>query len=659
MLFFGPFILSLSYVLPIEIKLGSGLIKSSVEAFEVVPYPYFSSEPNATNLGLSNQFTWEHHISTGGNDYNYVNLTWNHVANTTLDYATDSATSQGPPDCNEFIYISQSIYWPYENQPLQQILRIDYAIDVSGDFSLSGTAANMYQVYVWLIDSSENWRRIHQSNQPYDEGFVSEEESMIIHSNSEIWGGMVEDESGVQEDPEDRVDVVVGLAPTTYFLQYGSIEPWRQYNGEVTLTLRKLSLEVLLGREGSKYEILPTVYNNTYTLSDVSNCDGLELGNDGNVYTLGNMGFGINETPRSSLVLTKWDSLTNLVWTIKWNSTHSTWGSDISFHNGFIYVVGWSWDNNNDPPRLFISKWDTSGNQIWEQKIDEYVGEKIAIESNGSIYVMSGKLQFITRWYIDPLGNNITYTDLEYKPSLIKFNSDGELIWTRTWETWDPSSCYGWCLEISSSGDVFTFDGYNFTKWNDEGTMVWNELRGWWWNIEVINGEYAFNFDHLRGIFKITKYNISEGSPHLQFDWDDFYNTTYGSWFPNFGYFTTSSSPDDYAYIMWEESRDILYNYNQDDRDVIISKYDLTGNKIWNHSLELGNNDWIKYMKIANDGVIYCAGTDRRGSIILRIYYDPDRNVPLIPEYVAIALYATASILIILVVADYIRRKRR
>ena len=516
----------------------------------------------------------------------------------------------------------------------------------------------MFRIYVWLIDSSNNWIRIHYSSRPYETGSTLMPISLNALERRELWDGMIEDEYGLQEDPEDKVTIAIGLSPTRDFLEYEDSEPWREYNGEVTLTVRRLSLEVLVGKEGSKYEILPTVYNNTYTLSDVMRCTGLALGNDGYVYTLGYLGFGDNETPMSSLVLTKWDSFTNLVWTRKWNSTHSALGKDITFDNGFIYVAGWSWDSNDDPPSLHISKWDTSGNQIWEQKIDEYVGEKLTIGPNGSIYVMGGDFQLIERWYIDNTGNNVTYTDMQYKPSLLKLNSNGELVWNRTWETWNPSNCEGWCLEVSSSGDVFTFDRTNLTKWNDEGTVIWNEIIVWG-GIEVINSEYAFQNIEVRDKFEITKYNISETSPHLRFDWEDYYNTTYGSWVPNVGYVATSLSPDNYAYIMWREDRGSLYDYSQDDWEVIISKYDLSGNRIWNHSLELGINDWISYMKIGNDGVIYCAGTDNQGSIILRIYYDPDRNIPLIPESFALALYIIASILIIIVVVDYIRRKRR
>ncbi|MHA1930688.1 MAG: hypothetical protein ACTSV2_19120 [Candidatus Thorarchaeota archaeon] len=57
---------------------------------------------------------------------------------------------------------------------------------------------------------------------------------------------MVEDDNGLQEDPEDTFTIAVGLAPTNYFLEFLGEEPWKTYDGSVVATIRQLNLVALV-----------------------------------------------------------------------------------------------------------------------------------------------------------------------------------------------------------------------------------------------------------------------------------------------------------------------------------------------------------------------------------------------------------------------------
>jgi ABC-type dipeptide/oligopeptide/nickel transport system permease subunit len=101
----------------------------------------------------------------------------------------------------------------------------------------------MFKVYVWLIDSSDNWRMIYKSYPPYTT--VTQERRIDLNWYDVLagWQGMVP-ESGEteQEDPTDNLTVAFGLAPTFQFSSYGGIEPWRIYSGSVTVDFSYVSL---------------------------------------------------------------------------------------------------------------------------------------------------------------------------------------------------------------------------------------------------------------------------------------------------------------------------------------------------------------------------------------------------------------------------------
>ena len=68
---------------------------------------------------------------------------------------------------------------------------------------------------------------------------------------------MVEDASGIQEDPEDVLRIGVGLAPSESFESYDDSYPWQDYNGSVTAIVNTLGLVVLLEPEETDFVIEP------------------------------------------------------------------------------------------------------------------------------------------------------------------------------------------------------------------------------------------------------------------------------------------------------------------------------------------------------------------------------------------------------------------
>jgi peptide/nickel transport system permease protein len=197
--------------------------------------------PDIVIEGSSDEFSGAHYENTSDIGASYVNLTWTHTANTSLDFRPEPDPDETFPDCNDYIYLSRSIDWPYNKVPKDANISIDVRIEMAGDFASRSEGKNMFKIFVWLVDSSGNWTKIYTSAPPYSTKIKTKTFDINWFQVLDAWEGMIE-VNGTQQDPEDKLTLAVGLAPTMLFQRYRTIEPWREYNGAVTLTVQSLSI---------------------------------------------------------------------------------------------------------------------------------------------------------------------------------------------------------------------------------------------------------------------------------------------------------------------------------------------------------------------------------------------------------------------------------
>ncbi|MHA1637994.1 MAG: hypothetical protein ACTSUB_08265, partial [Candidatus Thorarchaeota archaeon] len=112
---------------------GLAPVPSDIEVLEVIPDPGLDTAPTVFVNGTSTEFNSSYHTDVGPDSDNYIELNWTHVANTTLDFR--ETTSYELPDCNDFIYFTQSFEWPYEERPADAVLHFEYRIDRTEDFA--------------------------------------------------------------------------------------------------------------------------------------------------------------------------------------------------------------------------------------------------------------------------------------------------------------------------------------------------------------------------------------------------------------------------------------------------------------------------------------------------------------------------------------------
>lgn len=194
----------------------------------------------------------------------------------------------------------------------------------------------------------------------------------------------------------------------------------------------------------------------------------------GNVYVTA--GAGVTDTidgQRQSfgdIATIKYDPHGNQLWVALYNNPENLVDepTDIAVDSiGNVYITGWSLYNNTPtPPNSgFITvKYDSSGRRVWERiyrdSIDVY-STSLAVDSFGNVYV--------TGYQGDP---NISSSFIT-----VKYDSNGNILWARTYSGPDNDSEISPDINIDSSGNIIicgpSFKGYyEIVKYDPFGNIL-------------------------------------------------------------------------------------------------------------------------------------------------------------------------------------------
>jgi hypothetical protein len=611
------------------------------ETIQLVPNPNFALLPNVIIEGSSGEFSVSHHISIDGTDFNYLLLNWTHIASTELSWPVVPRLSDVMPECNDFIYFTQTFPWEREILPTDVNITFELGVELFGDFATIEEGGLMFKVYIWLIDSSGNWHQVYRTSPPY----IATQR--VLHTNLnyfdivESWGGMIQDEDGVQEDPDDNLTIAVGLAPTAWFLEVFETEPWREYDGSVTATISRLDLTVILETEADISPRLHPRSNNSLSSKYMDVCEDMCVTSDGAVYTVGTKS---HYPTVNSLVLVKWDSQANLQWVQMWNGSTFASGYGVVESQGFVYTVGIDWSGHHEGD-LVILKWDPSGELIWQESFDNNgldCGRKIEIGEDGVIYVV---------------GDTWSPRYLTSSTFLAKFDSEGNKLWFREisavpYWSWDQ----GLDVAVTVEGKIYAMTSHYLTLWNADGDLQWI--------ISTVYNDLAVGPDgsaYLVGQSYSSNMQLDKVNEIGELDWSVTKNVSYGYLKESISGVSVDVAPDGSIYVVAE-----LYRY---DLAYLLIKYDAEGQEVWNRTI--GKDSWkhaygggrVCHLSARGSGLLYLATTilaeETEGNFALAIYdFRPtDWNLGL--NTVNIGLYLAASTLILFVIIDHARRKRR
>jgi uncharacterized delta-60 repeat protein len=143
---------------------------------------------------------------------------------------------------------------------------------------------------------------------------------------------------------------------------------------------------------------------------------------DGSVYVA-----GVTADNQNDAVLLKFDANGTLLWERAWGGAASDEGLAVATaSDGSVYIAGTATSFGPSSSGLFIVKFDSAGNLVWQRISDGAAGNAVAVASDGSVYAAGTTPR-------NEIGN--------FDIVMLKITAAGSLVWQRTYsagEVVDP-----------------------------------------------------------------------------------------------------------------------------------------------------------------------------------------------------------------------------
>jgi len=226
---------------------------------------------------------------------------------------------------------------------------------------------------------------------------------------------------------------------------------------------------------------------------DIGN--GIAVDHDNNIYLVGYtviFGHGLD------VFIVKFDAEGNELWNRTWGGSEIDTCYDIDVDStNHLYLVGYttSFGFGGD---TFIIKYDTDGNQLWNQTwggSKKEVAYGLIIDNYNDIYVT---------------GSTNSFGESDLDAFLLKYNSSAYLIWNETWGGLNDDESFSITCDINNNiyitGSTKSYSINNnsdlmIVKYNTSGHQIWNQIWG------------GNNDDYGQGIFfKNNKCYITGGT---------------------------------------------------------------------------------------------------------------------------------------------------
>ena len=266
---------------------------------------------------------------------------------------------------------------------------------------------------------------------------------------------------------------------------------------------------------------------------------------------------------------------------------------------GSIFVVGWTASRGRGEEDALLLKYDQYGDLLWAKTWGEFNHDfASAIDISDDNYV------YVTGW-------TNSFVDKEFRDIfLLKYDYDGNLLWSTLWSgnSWD----FARGVAVSENGDIYvcgytqsyTNRGFDILliKYDSNGNVVSNVIWGgnfddFCYDIEIHN-EYVY----LTGYTENAESGKTDGvilkfSTNSDFIWAK----TWGDQYPDF-FHGLDVSNNDFIYVTGRTE-----NYDYNIRDIVILKFDLNGNLIWEETWGGQKWDFGKEIKVT-DNYVYVTG---------------------------------------------------
>ncbi|MBP7796975.1 MAG: SBBP repeat-containing protein [Elusimicrobiales bacterium] len=382
------------------------------------------------------------------------------------------------------------------------------------------------------------------------------------------------------------------------------------------------------------YTITYTIWTRQIGTSVNDYAYAVAVDTSGNVYVTGCTPGGLDGNTlagAADIVLIKYDTSGAKIWTRQIGTSVNDRAYAVAVDtSGNVYVTGYTGsglDGNtsagyND---IFLIKYDSNGNKIWTSQIgtssDDYA-YGVAVDTSGNVYVTGG-----TGGGLD--GNTSAWF---YDIFLIKYDSNGVRIWTRQIGTSEYDYAYG--VAFDTSGNVYItgytkcgLDGNTFAggadivliKYDSNGNKIWTSQIGTS-SDDKANGVAV----DTSGNVYVTGYTGSGLDGNTSAGGTDIVLIKYDTsgnkiWTKQIG-----TSSDDKANGVAVDTSGNVYvtgytgggldgNTSAGYNDIFLIKYDSNGNKIWTRQIGTSNFDYAYGVAVDTSGNVYVTGYTEGG----------------------------------------------
>ena len=327
----------------------------------------------------------------------------------------------------------------------------------------------------------------------------------------------------------------------------------------------------------------------------------------------------------SNVWLRKYDTNGNTLWTETYdNPGHS---SDVARGvaldaAGNVYVTGIERrDDLGQNLNIWLGKYDTDGNILWTETYDSPdhgydSGEDIAVDAAGNVYVTGCERR-------DDLGQSQNIW-------LGKYDTDGNILWTRTYDSPDHGRDWGHGVALDTAGNVYV-TGYEvrddlgqdeniwLRKYDTDGNTLWTET----YDNPEHNPDFSRNVavDSAGNAYVIgreCRYDLGQQDNIWLRKYDTDGNTLWTQTYdnpahlPDIGYGVAVDSAGD-VYVTGTVNRDDL----SQGINIWLRKYDTDGNTLWTETYDSPAHslDWGFGVAVDALGNTFVTGHERRADL--------------------------------------------
>ncbi len=186
-----------------------------------------------------------------------------------------------------------------------------------------------------------------------------------------------------------------------------------------------------------------------------------------------------------NMFIVKHDHFGNIRWArqsipLVFNSTYASYGYDVATDiNGNVIVIGgfsgtMTFGFDTVYSGLFIVKYDSTGNVLWAKQLSgingtctSLVGDRFGNSYLGGWFEGTG------------IFGNDTLNTIGYNAFLVKYNSNGILLWAKSSKQVDSSgSCEAWSLASDKNGNVYLTGGFTEERCFGNDTIISTSSSG-------------------------------------------------------------------------------------------------------------------------------------------------------------------------------------